>query len=168
MAGSDTTATAIRVILLHIITNPRVYTALSSEIHTTLFWSAFYSRTITDAQAKSLPYLQAVIREGLRIWPPVSAWMEKEVPPRGDFIQGRFVPGGTKIAVAVWATQRDRDVYGDDADVFRPERWLEAGPQKVLEMNRTLELVFGYGRFGCLGKSIAYIELNKVFVEVRL
>lgn len=55
------------------------------------------SSPITDAEAKQLPYLQAIIKEGLRILPPVSGLMDKEVPPEGDTIDGYFVPGGTKI-----------------------------------------------------------------------
>ncbi len=76
------------------------------------------------------------------------------------------MPGGTKIAVAGWAMQRATEVYGSDVDVFRPERWLEAGPEKAREMNRILDLIFGFGRFGCLGRAIAWVELDKVFVVV--
>lgn len=68
------------------------------------------------------------------------------------------MPGGTKIAVAGWAMQRATNVYGADADVFRPE--------EAREMNRMLDLIFGFGRFGCLGRAIAFVELDKVFVEV--
>jgi len=55
------------------------------------------SSPITDNEAKQLPYLQATIKEGLRICPPVSGLMDKEVPPEGDTVDGVFVPGGTKI-----------------------------------------------------------------------
>lgn len=58
-------------------------------------------------------------------------------------------------------------MYGADADVFRPERWLEVEDEGRLEsMRRSVELVFGYGKYGCLGKGIAFLELNKVFAEV--
>ncbi len=92
--------------------------------------------------------------------------MEKEVPRQGDVIEGRFVRGGTKIAVCGWYMQRGK-VYGDDAEMFRPERWLDADARQVREMQKVLDLIFGYGRFGCLGKPVAFIELNKVFVEVN-
>jgi cytochrome P450 len=55
------------------------------------------SSPITDDEAKQLPYLQAIIKEGLRICPPVSGLMDKEVPPGGDTIDDVFVPSGTKI-----------------------------------------------------------------------
>jgi cytochrome P450 len=88
----------------------------------------------------------------------------KEVPPEGDTIHGRFIPGGTKIGHNMWSIQR-HEVYGADLHMYRPERWLEAGVKQV-QMEKVLDLVFGHGRWGCLGKPIAYIELNKVFVEV--
>jgi cytochrome P450 len=88
------------------------------------------------------------------------------VPPEGDTIDGKRVPGGTLVAPNFWTTGRNRAVFGADADVFRPERWLEAAAGERAEMRRVAELVFGYGRWGCAGKMIAFMELNKVFVEV--
>jgi cytochrome P450 len=91
----------------------------------------------------------------------------KEVPPGGDTLaDGRFLPGGTRIGQNVLGMQRRRDIYGDDADVFRPERWLGVARERRQLMVQTVELVFGYGRWGCLGKPVAFLELNKVFVEV--
>ncbi|KAK1503111.1 cytochrome P450, partial [Colletotrichum costaricense] len=84
LAGSDTTATAIRAMLLHIITSPRVSTALREEIELAKpLWPV-----ITEAEARSMPYLQAVIKEGLRIFPPVVGQMSKEVPKGGDTFKG--------------------------------------------------------------------------------
>lgn len=61
---------------------------------------------------------------------------------------------------------RKSAVFGKDTDVFRPERWLEATEDQRSEMRHTVELVFGYGRWACAGKPIAFVELNKIFVEV--
>ena len=88
------------------------------------------------------------------------------VPPGGDTIDDKHVPAGTLVAPNFWATGRNKAVFGADADVFRPGRWLEAGGEERTEMRRVAELVFGYGRWGCAGKMIAFLELNKVFVEV--
>ena len=58
-------------------------------------------------------------------------------------------------------------VFGADADMFRPERWLEAEPDQLKEMESVVDLVFGSGRWQCMGKQIVWTELRKVFVEVR-
>jgi cytochrome P450 len=68
LAGADTTAAAIRATLLHIITNPRVYSALQAEIDSTIQEGKISSPVIKDTELRQLAYLQAVIKEGLRIW----------------------------------------------------------------------------------------------------
>ncbi|KAK1759048.1 Pisatin demethylase [Echria macrotheca] len=168
IAGSDTTATAIRATLLHIITAPRVYSTLQSEIDAAISSGRICSSTkiVTYAEALSLPYLQAVIYEGIRIWPPFTATPFKHVPEGGDTIDGKFVPAGTRIAPNTMAVMRDPVVFGSDVDEFRPERWLLEDGDRVAEMKRVVELVFGYGRWMCAGKHIAFLELNKVFVEL--
>ncbi|KAH7124580.1 pisatin demethylase [Dactylonectria macrodidyma] len=162
LAGADTTATAVRATVLYIISNPRVVEAMRREVE-----QANPSRPIiTDDQARAMPYLQAVVKEGLRIHPPVVGLMSKEVPAEGDTFKGVYLPGGTKIGYCAWGIYRRRDIFGDDADEFRPERWLETPEEKLKLMEDTLELVFGHGRWQCLGKNIAMMELNKVFVEL--
>ncbi|CAH0020831.1 unnamed protein product [Clonostachys rhizophaga] len=64
------------------------------------------------------------------------------------------------------SVMRNKGVFGEDADVFRPERWLGLDPAQRRHMANTAELSFGYGRFGCSGKQVAFIELNKIYVEL--
>ncbi|KAF2178823.1 cytochrome P450 [Zopfia rhizophila CBS 207.26] len=164
IAGSDTTATGIRGTFLYLITSPRVLNKLRAELDAAEA-DGKISNPITNAEAKDLPYLQAVIKEGLRIHPPFTGLIMKKVPPGGDNIKGQYVPGGTRIGHSTWAVQRNA-IYGEDVEVFRPERWIEAEKDRLMRMEQTLDLIFGHGRWGCLGKSVAYIELNKVFVEL--
>ncbi|KAL0254995.1 hypothetical protein SLS55_009519 [Diplodia seriata] len=165
-AGSDTTATAVRATLLHLLTTPGALFKLREEIDAGIREGRI-SSPITNAEARELSYLQAVIKEGLRMQPPFIGLLAKEVPPQGEVIKGKFVPGGTKIGHSIYAAERSEEVFGKDADAFRPERWLEEPDEKKLRlMEDTQQLVFGYGRWGCLGKSIALVELNKVFVEL--
>ncbi|KAK0369575.1 benzoate 4-monooxygenase cytochrome p450 [Colletotrichum limetticola] len=118
LAGSDTTATAIRATLLHIITSPRVSTALREEIELAKpSWPV-----ITEAEARSMPYLQAVIKEELRIFPPVVGQMSKEVPKGGDTFKGVHLPEGTRIGYGAWAIFHRTDLWGPDTHEFRPER----------------------------------------------
>lgn len=90
--------------------------------------------------------------------------MAKQVPPEGDTINGMFVPGGTQIGYSAWGIFRNKKIWGEDAHVFRPERWLDGG--NIREQELALEQIFAAGRYQCLGKNVALMELNKVFVEV--
>ncbi|KAH8662539.1 cytochrome P450 [Xylariales sp. PMI_506] len=171
LAGSDTTATAVRATMLYIITNPRVYNALRAEI------AESTTPVVTDAEARSMPYLQAVIKEGLRLYPPIVGLQSKVVPYRakggdgtGDTWKGVRLPGGTNIGLCYWGMMRRPDVWGHDASEFRPERWLEVAassdPERLARMDAAWEMIFAQGRWQCLGKNVALMELNKVFVEL--
>jgi cytochrome P450 len=166
MAGSDTTATALRATTLFIITQPSIYTALQSEIDKADHSNLLSKPIIQDAEAKNLHYLQACVTEGLRMWPPVMGLMQKTVPPGGEIVNGKFIPGGTNIGYCAWGVHRNKEVFGEDAHIFRPERWLGVNEDRLLEMHRVADLVFGSGRYGCLGKPVALLELGKALAEV--
>ncbi|CZR60565.1 uncharacterized protein PAC_10461 [Phialocephala subalpina] len=57
-------------------------------------------------------------------------------------------------------------VFGEDADVFGPERWLDSPLEKIREQEKTLEIIFAFGKYQCLGRNVALMDLNKVFVEL--
>lgn len=166
-AGADTTASVIRFVLLMVSSTPHVYRRLQQEIDEGIAAGTISSPS-TAAEGKALPYLQAVIFETIRFHPPAFGLLPKVVPPKGDVLAGHFVPGGTKIAFNSWMGMRRTDVFGADVDVFRPERWTEANPDDFRKMQRTVDQIFGWGRYRCMGRIIALIELNKIFVEVSL
>jgi cytochrome P450 len=166
LAGSDTIATAIRAIVLNIITSQHVYSTLQVKIDTAIANNKISSPIVRDSEARTLPYLQAVIKEGLRIHPPATGLASKVAPPAGDTINGVFIPGGTKVGANYWAVLRRKDIFGSDADAFRPERWLEASAEQLAKMDKARELVWGYGRYICLWRGVALLELNKILVEV--
>lgn len=67
--------------------------------------------------------------------------------------------------------RNNRALYGEDASVFRPERWLdhnstEAGKERLAKMIKTNDMIFGYGRWVCLGRNIALIEVHKCVFEL--
>ncbi|KAI1345443.1 cytochrome P450 [Xylaria sp. FL0043] len=165
VAGSETTSSALRIMLFYLIATPVAYQRLKAEINLAIK-SGRVSSPITAAEAKELPYLQATIYEGLRIRPVATATFGKEVPPEGDIINGYFVPGGTTVGPNLSSLMHSKALFGDDADIFRPERFLEADQPTRTEMQRNVELVFGYGRWMCAGKAIAWLELNKALFEV--
>lgn len=169
-AGSDSTATAIRMAIFLITSNQRVHSALLSELTSASASGRLTRPVVRDSEARHLPYLQACIKETLRCYPPVTGMLAKESPPQGDVHNGQFIPPNTIIAWNSWGIMRTKEIFGEDVEVFRPERWLigEGGvtEAKVKEMDETVGMVFGYGRFGCLGRNVALIELNKAVPEV--
>jgi cytochrome P450 len=154
----------MRVAMLYVMTNPSIYKKLQAEIDST----NRAGRIISDAQARTLPYLQAVIKEAARLCPPATGMLSKKSPPQGDTFNGRFIPGGVEIGQCIWGVERSKTVFGEDSMVFRPERWLEAKVERLENMEKSVALVWGYGKYSCLGKGIAYLELNKVFFEVSI
>lgn len=176
-AGSDTTSSALRITLHFICTNPRVLARLLREVEAATAAGKVSRPVIRDAEARQLPYLQACIKEGLRVYPPLTGLLAKQVPPEGVKItvNGRecFAPPGTAIAHNTWGVMRQSAIFGGDVDMFRPERWLardsSADEQaRLAQMNDTVGLCFGYGRFSCLGRGVATLELNKVLIETLL
>ncbi|ORY70305.1 cytochrome P450 [Pseudomassariella vexata] len=165
IAGSVTSATAICMTLLCLISTPSAYNGLQKEIDQAI-QKGWISSPISEPEAKQLPYLQAVIREGLRMYPPVTGMGSKQVPPGGDMINGHFLPEGTQVGTNTFGLMRSKDIWGKDADVFRPERWLEASEAELKVMNTVVDMIFGHGKYACLGKPIAMMELNKVYVEL--
>jgi cytochrome P450 len=174
LAGSDTTATAIRSTMLYVITHPRVYFRLQAEVDEVVA-SGAAPEIVSDSCLRNMPYLQAVVREALRIHPPITDVVPKKVPKGGDTVtvggKQYFLPGGTNVSYSAWGVHHDKAMFGEDADVFRPERWLleeknEHSIMKLAAMRRTTEMIFGYGKYQCLGKPIAWLEITKVLFEV--
>jgi cytochrome P450 len=165
VAGSDTTATTIRLMMLSLLSNPVAYRKLQAEIDEGIK-SGKISSPITDTEARQLPYLQAAIKEGLRIKAPAAGLLLKTVPPEGDVINGMFIPGGTHIGTSPFGVYHSKKIFGEDANLFLPERWLEADAEQVATMSGVVDLVFSSGKYQCLGKPVAFMELNKTFVEV--
>ena len=162
--GTDTTATGLRNIIFFLSTNPRAYRLLQAEIDAAVQYGS--RPIISDKHAKQLPYLQACIREGLRLWPPSMGVMGK-ISDRDNIVCGMKIPAGTQVGWAALPIMKDRSVFGDDAHVFEPARWIDADPAKSKEMEAVYGLVFATGtRWECLGKKLAYVELGKVIFEV--
>lgn len=168
IAGADTTATVIRVAMLHLLSNPPAYHKLQSEIDDAIR-DGRASSPVTDPEARQLPYLQAVIKEALRMKAPAAGPLFKAVPPGGDVIDGKLIPGGTQIGTSPFSIYQSKKIFGEDASLFVPERWLtETDEARLAYMASVVDLVFSSGKYYCLGRPVAFMELNKIFVEVSL
>jgi hypothetical protein len=123
-AGSDTTAITLSSIFYNLLKYPQTWQRLQQEIDTATA-EGKVSDPVTFKEAQELPYLQAVIKEALRIHPATGLPMQRIVPPEGTTIAGRFIPGHSTVGINAWVAHRNKEVYGQDADDWRPERWLE-------------------------------------------
>lgn len=149
-------------VLYYLLRTPGCYSKLQEEIDTHLsthLSDLSYHKTLFS-EAHTLPYLNACIQEAFRLHLAVSFSSERVIPPSGATIDGHFVPGGTIVGCNPWVIHQDKATFGDDADHYRPERWL-GEPEAVHRMSQTL-FQFGAGNHLCLGKNIAYLEISKL------
>ncbi|KAL8283008.1 hypothetical protein RB597_010413 [Gaeumannomyces tritici] len=167
VAGSDGTATTIRGTMMYLMSTPSAYCRLKREIRHALDSGLVAGSPITMDESRRLPYLNAVINEGFRIKNPLTLGHFKVVPPGGDTVGGVFLPGGTAIGHNSVALSRSPRVFGEDVDVFRPERFADAPEEERARMEKALDIMFGGGRWTCAGKTVVKMELQKTVFEVR-
>lgn len=101
------------------------------------------------------------------MYPPLFGLKSKIAPLGGDTIKGTYYPEGVEVAICDDAICRNKALFGQDADIFRPERWLEADTLTYRAYYQAVDTVFGSGRYLCLGKHIAMMELYKTIFEVN-
>ena len=110
-----------------------------------------YSETTTK-----LPFICAAIKEAMRMHPSVGLSMQRHAPLEGIELAGKFIPKGYRIGINPAVIQYDKTVFGQDSDVFRPERWL-VSDDEWKAMDRNL-LIFGAGTRTCIGKNVRIIR----------
>ncbi|KAL4897955.1 pisatin demethylase [Aspergillus ambiguus] len=159
-AGSDSTAITLTAVLYYLLKNPDSMELLLSELE-----NANLPSPVPWDIAHKLPYLDSCIKEALRLTPALGVPLERVAPPEGIELGGRYFKGGTVLGVSAWVVHQDKGVYGTDAALWRPGRWMEASDEKKKEMERTL-FAFGGGSRVCIGKNISYLEMYKVIPEL--
>jgi cytochrome P450 len=114
-------------------------------------------RLPTFADTPRLPYVQAIIREILR-YRPTLPFLVPHVATEEDWYEGMYIPKGTICIANVWHCNRDRAVFGEDADEFRPERHLDENGELLpgpFETYQAGHVTLGFGRRICVGKDLA-------------
>ncbi|KAF2761616.1 cytochrome P450 [Pseudovirgaria hyperparasitica] len=157
-AGSDTTAISVRSIVFHLLTYPACKARLMAEIDERK-GAGELSDPVTFEEASGMPYLQAVIYEALRLHPAIGMNMPRVVPPGDGLTIGQVcVPPGAVVGANAWVTGRDKTVYGEDADEFRPERWMG---EDTGDLHRYF-FAFGGGARMCIGRNVSWLEMSKL------
>lgn len=156
VAGSETTASLLSGLLMWLLRTPTAYARLTHEIRSTFATAA--DMTFTDLQ--NLPYMNACIDEGLRIFPPVPTGLTRTVPAGGDTVAGEFLPGGVTVSCHSWS-QTHSPINFTQPDEFIPERWLEADGSYSGD-DKDASQPFSLGPRGCIGKHLSYLELRLI------
>ncbi|KAF2679697.1 cytochrome P450 [Lentithecium fluviatile CBS 122367] len=157
-AGSDTTAISIGAVLYHLCKNPHSMKKLKDELDTMSNEAGSETRPLPLAVANKMPYLQACIYEALRLHPAVGMSLPRTSPQGGIDIDGTYIPGGAVVGTNPWVIHRNTDVFGKDADAFKPERWLGEGRGQL----ERFFFAFGSGARMCLGRNLSWIEISKL------
>ncbi|KAI1305507.1 cytochrome P450 [Xylaria venustula] len=163
-AGSDTTGATLSAIVYYLIKNPESLRKLREEI-VEFRGRGLLSGSYAFKETQSMPYLQAVIKEALRMHPATGLPLERVVPEGGATICERFFPGGTIVGINSWVAHRNTQAFGYDADEFRPERWLVKDEDKLAAMNRQW-IPFGVGSRTCIGRHISTLEISKLIPRI--
>ncbi|KAG0233295.1 hypothetical protein BGW41_001544 [Actinomortierella wolfii] len=160
IAGRDTTAQGLTWMFYHLMAYPHALENLRKEVAAVIGDSEeFEYETLTQR----LPYAKAVFYETLRLYPPVpkngKVALENDTLP-----DGTRVDKGDIIVFSNYCMARSRDVWGEDAESFLPERWLVEDPAALSPFGRfRMESTFKFVSFNagpriCLGQTFATIE----------
>ena len=155
LAGHETTALTLSWTWYLLSENPMAEARLHEELRGVLGGRAPEIRDL-----ERLPFLQAVVNEVLRLYPPAYLLARTSVAPSN--IGGYDFPTGTTVLASQWVMHRDARYY-DDPDSFRPERWLDG---LMGQLPPGAYFPFGDGPRRCIGQSFALMESALVTATV--
>lgn len=126
-----------------VLSDQRVYARIQEEIKKAVTDGTIPATgNISWNESQNLSYFQACLKEAMRVRPAVGLNIARLVPPEGAEVDGQVFPGGVTIAVNGWVLHRDKTTFGQDAEVYRPERWL-GDPEEAKRMERYMCQVRG-------------------------
>ncbi|CAK1550980.1 unnamed protein product [Leptosia nina] len=158
-AGTDTSSVGICNTLKLLAKYPKVQEKLYQEIMEVL---GDPSRTLVKEDLQNLKYLERVIKESLRLFPPVpiiSREAEEEIQLHRFLASGTRVPAHAGIIILVWGIGRDPEQWGPDADCFDPDRFLPG-------RKTGLFVPFSTGPRNCLGYQFAFISMKLALTAI--
>ncbi|KAF2419579.1 cytochrome P450 [Tothia fuscella] len=154
VAGRDTTAGLISIACFLLSRNERVWRMLQNEV------SRFNGKCLNFDELKSLKYLSHVLKEVLRLYsitPLIGRQVNQDTVLPGP--KSLFVQKGQRVALSIHAMHRRKDIFGEDADLFKPERWETLRPGWGY-------LPFSGGSRVCIGQQFALIEASYIIVRL--
>jgi cytochrome P450 len=155
-AGHETTANTLNWTLMALAQNPAVEAKLHEEVDRVLG-----GRTPTLADLRQLQYTEMVVKESMRLYPAVYAIARTAIE---DTMIGEYViPKGTSVNLNIRLLQRDPRWWGEDAEVFDPERF---SPEREKTIRKYAYLPFSTGPRVCIGNSFAMMEAQLLLASI--
>lgn len=155
--GTDTTALLTEWVMAELVLHPEVQTKLQTELDMVVM-----NESVTDADVAKLPYLQAVVKEALRVHPPgpLLSWARLSTSDV-QLSNGMLVPTNTTAMVNMWAITHDPKIWPNPSE-FNPGRFLESASGADVDVRGSdLRLApFGAGRRVCPGKNLGLVTVS--------
>lgn len=140
-------------ILARMVLHPEIQLKAQAEIENIVG----SSRVVSDSDIPNLPYLQAIVKECLRVHPPGPLLSWARLAIHDVHVGDHFVPAGTTAMVNMWAITHDEKVWSEP-EMFKPERFID---EDVSVMGSNLKLApFGSGRRVCPGKAMGLASVH--------
>jgi cytochrome P450 len=151
--GTDTVAILLEWILARMVLHPDIQAKAQSEIDTVVG----HDRTVADSDLDNLPYLQAIVKETLRMHPPGPLLSWARLATQDTIVGPHVVPAGTTAMVNMWAITHDERVWSEP-NRYNPDRFMT---EDVAIMGSDLRLApFGAGRRVCPGKALGLATVH--------
>ncbi|KAH8649839.1 cytochrome P450 [Xylariales sp. PMI_506] len=161
LAGLETTATLLSGFTYHLLANPNIMQALRDEIR-----GEFSSLEEVDFERTAgMKYLNACLREALRLYPPVPIGVPRVIPEGGLTALGRWIAPETRASAHQYSTNHSA-VNFKNPDKFAPERWL--GDPAYADDDLNAAQPFSWGPRNCIGQNMAMYEMRLILAMVLL
>ncbi len=156
IAGSDTTSNSSCALLFHAVRTPGVLQKLQAELDKAI---PDYIDVPTYDMVKDLPYLSAVINEALRYHSTSGIGLPRQIPDDspGITLLGHYFPPGTVLSVPTYSIHHSTEIWGPDAEDFKPERW-----DNLTTRQKNAFIPFSYGPRSCVGRNVAEMEMKLI------
>lgn len=158
MAGSETTSGTTEWAMVELLSNPSAMSKLKDELNEVVG----QDRKVEESDIDNLKYLQAVMKETLRLHPPIPFLVPRKASHDTKFM-GYDIPKGTQVFVNVSAIGRDPECWADP-ESFKPERFV--GSNIDFKGNHFELIPFGAGRRICAGIPLAHRMLHLVLASL--
>lgn len=169
-AGFETTANALTFTLWLLAKYQQVQEKLRSKLQSLIKENKFEDEKSMDEQqfadlAFNCEYLEMVINESLRLYPPVPGLSCRQASESCTLSNGLQIEKGVNVVPSVFSIHRDKTIWGDSANSFKPERFEVLD---VAKLNSAMFMPFGLGPRNCIGKAVAMHELKIVLAKLLL